>query len=186
MNDFIRVPLFSAVAALTLTGCNMSSNCKDAETGKTTTAAATSTTGTTGGQATATGGATTKVTRTVVTRTYKPGRRERVGGGYRYSETRYAGGYSGGYRGDRYSGTSVSVSETETSSSSYRYAESEERYGGGGGYYASGATSSGGYAQSGAVYAAPAPAAAYPVHHRGYRLAATDERGYLTWPGKVE
>jgi hypothetical protein len=101
----------------------------------------------------------------------------REGGSGRYEgsgEDLYGGRYGG-----RYGGVSVSVEESESSSERYSYSESSSGYGSssasGGGYaYASG----GGY-RDGRV-------SRDPRHHPGYRLAGTDEDGYLTWPGKVE
>ena len=181
MSDFIRVPLAAAVAALTLTGCNMSSNCKETAAAKTT-AATTQTASTGKGAATTTE---TRVRKTVVIRTDRhPVRRERAEGGYRYRET----GYSGG-RG--YVGSSVSVTESETYSSRYRSSETSESYGSRG-VYAYGSSSGGasgyasGSASGGGLYAPPPPTAGYPAQHPGYNLAATDRNGYLTWPGKVE
>lgn len=85
----------------------------------------------------------------------------------------------GGRYGGRYGGVSVSVEETETSSERYSYSESSSGYGSssasGGGY---GYRSGGGY-RDGRV-------SREPLHHPGYRLAGTDQHGYLTWPGKVE
>jgi hypothetical protein len=178
MSDFIRVPLAAAVAALTLTGCNMSSNCKDTTAAKT--PAATTQAASTGKGSAAT--SETRVRKTVVTRTVRhPVRRDRAEGGYRYRET----GYSGG-RG--YVGSGVSVTESETYSSRYRSSETSESYGSRGGYaYGSSSASGGGYASTGGgLYAPPPPTAGYPAQHPGYNLAATDRNGYLTWPGKVE
>ncbi|HRD47899.1 MAG TPA: hypothetical protein PLF78_15635 [Caulobacter sp.] len=172
--QFVKVPLAAAVAALTLTGCNLPCQCP-------TTPAASSTTAKTVQAST---GGSSSATRTTATRTrtvHRPaGRRERVEGGYRYAagSRRYA------------SGVSVEVSETETSSSRYRYSETETRYGARGGGYAYGSGASGGYAygatSAGQYGAPPPPPPVAPSYRRDYHLAGTDRHGYLTWPGKVE
>lgn len=104
-------------------------------------------------------------------RTGARGRRE--GGSRRYESS------GEDLYGGRYGGVSVSVSETESASERYGYSESTSGYGSSsasGGAYAYG---SGGGSRDGRV-------SRDPPHHPGYRLAGTDQHGYLTWPGKVE
>lgn len=182
--QFVRVPLAAAVAALTLTGCNLQKDCCCTKTeAKAPAEAGKPAAGATGASKTTK----TVATRKTTTKAHGPaGRGKRVEGGYRYAST--GSGYVAA--GGRYVGSSVSVSETETSSSGYRYSSSEERYGSRGGAVVYGSSSGGGYAYgsgsaSGGVYAPP-PAAGIPAHHPGYTLASTDRNGYLTWPGKVQ
>jgi len=80
----------------------------------------------------------------------------------------------GAYGGRRYVGVSASVSESESWSERRSYSESSSGYAYGSGLAVEAEDGRGG-----------GPGRRHR-HDRGYRLAGVDERGYLTWPGKVE